>query len=75
VLILADTSIWRTIPGQLPDTKVIERRGPFALYRVPPRAALRALQAIRNRGGTYAFQRDRLDLKSMEPASNMKEYP
>jgi len=75
VLILADTSIWRTIPGQLPDTKVIERRGPFALYRVPPRAALRAVQAIRNRGGTYAFQRDRLDLKSMEPASNMKEYP
>jgi 4-amino-4-deoxy-L-arabinose transferase-like glycosyltransferase len=70
VLVLADESIWRTIPFDLHQTEVLDRRGPFVLYRVCPYEALKALQAIRDRGGTLAFQRGRFVATPPGPGSN-----
>ncbi|KAK4530367.1 hypothetical protein CCYA_CCYA04G1224 [Cyanidiococcus yangmingshanensis] len=73
VLVLADESIWQTIPGEMSDTEIVDRKGPFVLYRVRPVEALKALRVIRDRGGTLTFQRGRAAASS--PVPNLDALP
>lgn len=57
VLVLADESIWRTLPARVRGAAQIARRGPFVLLRVEARAAHQALRALAKHGGTRPFRR------------------